>query len=139
VALVFVFVSICFYRVSFRSTMSLSHRTNEPPLVNDLASASPMIEQHPLKEQASTTYDQPPLINLASAANNNDKQMLPKHLAPVATVPNTIPLWFGFTHEHMEYSLSLLPLSELQQATRKCVNTWVNGTNMMGSFREERP
>jgi hypothetical protein len=82
-----------------------------------------MIEQHPLKEQASTTYDQPPLINLASAANNNDKQMLPKHLAPVATVPNTIPLWFGFTHEHMEYSLSLLPLSELQQATRKCVNT----------------
>jgi hypothetical protein len=78
VALVFVFVSICFYRVSFRSTMSLSHRTNELPLVNDLASASPMIEQH----QGSTTYDQPPLINLASAANNNDKQMLPKHLAP---------------------------------------------------------
>jgi hypothetical protein len=88
--------------------MSLSHRTNKPPLVNDLASASPMIEQHLLKEQASTTYDQPPLINLASAANNNDKQMLPKHLAPI---PNTIPLWFGFTHEHMEYYLPLLPLN----------------------------
>jgi hypothetical protein len=88
-----------------------------------------------------TTYDQPPLINLASVANNNDKQMLPKHLAPVhvTTIPNTIPLWFGFTHEHMEYSLSLLPLNELQQATRKYVNTWVNGANMMGSFMEERP
>jgi hypothetical protein len=34
-----------------------------------------MIEQHLLKEQASTTYDQPLLINLASAANNNDKQI----------------------------------------------------------------
>jgi hypothetical protein len=113
VALVFVFVLICFYCVSFCSTMSLSHRTNKPQLVNDLASASPMIEQHPLKEQASTTYDQPLLINLASAANNNDKQMLLQHLALVTTIPNTIPLWFGFIHEHMEYSLSLLPLNEL--------------------------
>jgi hypothetical protein len=65
--------------------------------------------------------------------------MLPKHLAPVTTIPNTIPLGFGFTHEHMGYSLSLLPLNELRQATRKYVNTWVNGTNMMGSFMEERP
>jgi hypothetical protein len=53
--------------------MSSLHRTNEPPLVNDLASTSPMIEQHPLKEQASTTHDQPPLINLASTTSNNDK------------------------------------------------------------------
>jgi hypothetical protein len=83
------FVSIVFL---FHSTMSLSHRTNEPPLVNDLASASPMIEQYPLKEQASTTYDQPLLINLASTANNNDKQMLPKHLAYYSKY-NSIVVW----------------------------------------------
>jgi hypothetical protein len=74
-----------------------------------------MIEQHPPKEQASTTPDQLPLINLVSAACDNNKRMPPKHLALVTTIPNTIPLWLGFTFEHMEYSPSLLALNELRQ------------------------